>query len=217
MADLITLAEFKVSQGIDPLDTRDDPRNTQWISFVSDAIRAYTERDFGVTVVTEQRTFEYDGSGYLDIDDASAVTDVTFTYPLSADIVIPATDWAAKPQRRDDAPMYYYILMVGGYGVNPAMGFMRNLDVWCAEHCFSPPPLIKVTGTWGWSSVPGVVKMAAILTMQEWIERPSGEGLTSEAIEGWSRSWSGKGNNAAAAVAIPQRARDLLAAYDKGI
>jgi len=101
--------------------------------------------------------------------------------------------------------------------MNPAMGFTRNLDVWCAEHGFNPPPLIKVTGTWGWTSVPGLVKMAAILTMQEWIERPSGEALTSEAIEGWSRSWGGKGNSAAAAIAIPQRARDLLASFDKGI
>jgi hypothetical protein len=219
MADILTLAEFRVAQGTDPTDTRNDAQWTQWLSFVSAAIRSLTERDFGAPIVTEQRTFEYDGSGYLDIDDASAITAVTLSYPYSADIILSADEWTAKPTRRDDAPVFWYIAMPGYVGAtagSPEMGFERNLDVYARERAgLVTPSLVKVDATWGWPVIPGDVKMAAIWTMQEWISRPSGEGLTSEAIEGWSRSWAGRGGTSAAALAVPARALDILANYTK--
>lgn len=218
--DLVTLAEYRIAAGIDPTDTRDDARISMWIPFVSQAIRSFTERDFGAMTVTEQREFEYDGSGYLDIDDAAGIQQVAVSYPGGApDVILDTDEWTAKPQRRDDAPVYYYIELpsyVGAVGGSPEMGFGRNLDVYYRERRnWGLPRTVKVTATWGWPVIPGDIKMAAIWTLQEWMARPSGEGLTAEAIEGWSRTWGVRGGGAAAALAIPQRARDILVNYAK--
>jgi hypothetical protein len=218
MADLITLAELRTALGTDPTDTRDDARNTAMIGYASGLIRNYTGRDFGAPSVTETRTYNYDGSGTVDIDDASAITAVVMTWPGTgaADVTIPTTDWRALPDLDDDTAVYQYISMPGytggiGYG-SPEMGFTWNLDVYASERGYQMrPPYVKVTGTFGWPVVPGDVKMATIWTLQEWISRPSGEGLSSEAIEGWSRTWGGR--SGAAALAIPGRARDILANY----
>lgn len=216
MADLITLAYYRTASGIDPTDTRDDARISQWIPAVSNMIRAWTERDFGAPLVTEDRLFEYDGSGYLDIDDASDITAVALTYPLAADITLDSTDWTAKPARRDDAPVYTYIVMPGYVGAvtgSPEMGFTRNADVYARERgSYAMPNTVKVTATWGWPDVPEAVQQAAVWTLQEWKARPTGEGLTAESIEGWSRAWGGRGVSAAA-LAIPERARDVLANF----
>lgn len=220
MPDLITLEEYRAATGVNVTNTRDDARFTQLVPFVSSAIRSFTERDFASPIVTEERIFEYDGSGYLDIDDASDVQEVAMTFPNlgTADVVLAAADWSPKPQRRDDAPVYHYIAMGRGWGAgSPEMGFERNLDVWVKEHPQGPySSLVKVTATWGWPVVPGDVKVAAIWTMQAWLSRPSGQGLTSEAIEGWSRTW-GSRDSSSARMAIPDEARDLLVAYSKGI
>jgi len=217
-APLITLAELRLGLGIDPTDTRNDTKYDAWISYVTDAIKSFTERDFGAPTVTEIRTFEYDGSGFLDIDDASAITDVTLSFPTGTDVLLPTTDWIAKPQRRDDSPVYSYINLPcwagQGYG-SPEMGFMYNLDVYVRDHPYGVwSPTVKVTATWGWPVVPGDVKQAAIWTIEEWEARSSGEGVSAEAIAGWSRSWGSK-SGATSAMALSSRAMDLLARYTK--
>lgn len=219
MADLITLAEYRVAAGYDSTNTRDDAKISQWIPYASQAIRAFTERDFGSANVTEERTFSYDGSGYLDIDDAAVITQLKFVYPGAVEVLIPADDWSAQPTMRDDSPVFQYIIMpayVGYAAGDPEMGFTRNLDVYARERRqWGIPSTVKVTATWGWPVVPGDVKMAAIWTVMEWLSRPTGEAVTSEAIEGWSRSWGGRGAAAAAAMAIPSRSRDILVNYAK--
>jgi hypothetical protein len=220
MADLITLSEFRTAQGVDPTDTRNDDRWEQMITYASDAVLSYTERDFGSVNINETRTFAYDGSGYLDIDDAATITSVVFTYPYGGQtITLDTNDWQARPQRRDDAPVYYYLVLpgyIGGFG-SPEMGFTYNLDVYAAEHGnWALPQTVSVTGNWGWPIVPPAVKQAVIWTVQEWFDRPSGESLTSESIEGWSRAWGSRSTGTTAAgLGIPDRARDLLAAYAK--
>lgn len=223
MADLITLQEYRDATGKSATDTREDSRFSSMVPYASAAIRSYTERDFGAPIVTETREFAYDGSGFLDIDDASDVQSLYFTYPGTgiADQEIPSLEWSPRPQRRDDAPIYYYVA-VGrgwGYGGSPEMGFERNLDVWVRERRFEgvATSLIKVTATWGWPNVPGDVKLATIWTLQSWLSKPTGQGLTSEAIEGWSRSWGTRGNALASSLAIPDEARDLLSGYTKGM
>lgn len=217
MADLLTLAEYRALAGYETSDTSDDGKISQRLDAVSQAIRAFTERDFGASSVTEQRTYEYDGSGYLDIDDAATISAVAATYG-GTDVVLDSEMWQPKPERRDDAPIYQYILLppfLGGSLQSPEMGFARNLDVYYREHrVWGFPSKIKVTATWGWPVIPSDVKLAAYWTLREWLERDSGEGLQAEAIEGWSRSW-GRSGEVAVAMAIPPRARDILANYAK--
>lgn len=216
--DLVTLSEVKAVLGKDPMDTRDDAKLTALIPYVSDAVRTFTERDFGAPTITEARTYEYDGSGFLDIDDASAITEVRMLVPNGTDVVLTPETWTAAPARRDDAPMYSYIRMpiLGSWGISPAMGFTYNLDVYAAERGGLWTSNVQVTGTWGWATVPGDIKLAAIWTLQEWSSKAASEGLTAEAIEGYSRSWGGRNaGGTAQALAIPNRARDILAAYSK--
>lgn len=131
--------------------------------------------------------------------------------------------WTAQPQRRDDSPVYTYLELYGvgptGGMVSPEMGFNRNLDVYYREHRQpSAPTIIKVTALWGWPVVPAAVKQALVWTINEWVEKDDeGEGLTAEAIAGFSRSWQRGGDDATApsGLAIPSRARDILAIYAK--
>lgn len=213
MADLIDLDYLKTALGESLTNSPKDARYLQAIEEASAAIRAYTERDFGTPEVLEARTFDYDGSGYLDIDDATDITDVTLVgqagagdYPLDVD------QWRAAPTKRDDAPVYYYIVLPGynaHYAPSPEMGFTRNLDVLAAEgrwHGFDAQ--FEVLGTWGWPEVPADVKRAAVWTTMAAYENPSS--YVSESIEGYSRSLG-----FAPADSIPDRAKDLLAPYLK--
>lgn len=216
MADLISLAEFKTAVDVDVTDTRHDLQYSQAISNASRAILNYTGRDFGTATTTEERVFDYDGSGYLDIDDAASVSQVsvaTFGFP---DYVLTPDQWMAMPFRRDDSPVFYYLVIPGGWqSMSPAMGFTRNLDVMASEgRLVAAPDMVKVTATWGWPLVPEDVQQAVIWTVQEWTSRPKGEQLTGESIASYSRSWGGRTGDATA-QAIPNKARDLLAQYIK--
>jgi hypothetical protein len=219
MANLITLTELKTALAIDLTDTRKDSQYNQMIPWASAAVVNFAERDFGTPSVTEERTYAYDGSGYLDIDDASVVTAVKQVVPFGTDIILDVNSWTALPYLRDDSPVFYYIMLGHTYYLgSPEMGFTRNLDVYYRDRqgMSGNPSTMKVTGTWGWPVVPDDVKLATIWTITDWTAKgAAGEGLTSEAIEGYSRSWGNKQGGATTLLAIPNRARDLLARYAK--
>lgn len=219
MAALLTLNEYRTFAGIDPTDTRDDTRITAMLDMASSAVLSFTERDFASPVVTETRTFDYDGSGFLDIDDATAISAVRFVYPSAPSIALDPESWTARPPKRDDSQVFYYIELpayIGYTGGSPEMGFTYNLDVYARDRVGrSLTRTVEVDGTWGWAAVPEDVKLATIWTIQEWLSRPTGDALTSEAIEGWSRAWGSRSGGGAAALAIPGRARDILVNYAK--
>lgn len=213
MADLLTVAEYKAFDGIPVTDTRKDAKIAALLPAVTLAIQAYTDRDFTVSSgLAGARQYMYDNCGILDIDDCTTVTSV------STDAGIPGTSydldplaWVAMPAT---SPINNYLLILGGpFGNrwNGEMGFTRNLDnyEWAGRD-----PIMTVTATWGWPAVPQDVKLAAYWTTNEIMNRPSGEALQSEAIEGYSRSW-GRGQTVEASLAIPGRARDLLSSYQR--
>jgi hypothetical protein len=214
MDDLITLEFLRNLLGYDVTNHRDDLRFTTLIPLASLAVRNYTERDFGAPQVTEERTFEYDGSGYLDVDDADAITSVKIVVPHSTDFELSEDAWVPLPRRRDDSPVYQYLWIATGQGYSPEMGFLYNLDRWAAEHGPGVTGLAKVTGTWGWPSVPGDVQLATVWTVQSWKDKPT-QNLTAEAIEGYSRAWGSRSGGAATTLAIPNESRDLLENYRK--
>jgi hypothetical protein len=218
MADLVTLDEVKTALGIDPTDNRQDSSINAAIADASLAIRNYTERNFGTAQVTEERIFEYDGSGYLDIDDADAITAVAIMVPNASDVVLNVDEWTAMPVRRIDSPVFTYIIIPKVYPntASAEMGFTRNYDTYVREHG-NPvlPTLVRVTGTWGWPVVPADVKRATIWTIRDWVSSGQGsDDLQSESIEGYSRSWA-RSLSALGVLAIPNSARDLLVQYQR--
>lgn len=219
MADLLTLEELREARGDLPDDNSNDGVYEAVIPLASKLIRQHTDRDFGAPQVTEERIFEYDDSGYLDIDDASAVTAVAITVPGAADLALAPEEWMAMPTRRDDAPVFYYLLLpiLRSPGYSPAMGFKRNLDVYFTEGRWNPglPQMVKVTATWGWPTVPEDVKLAMVWTIEDWLAAPTGgEDLTSESIAGFARSWGNRGQGRQGR-ALPLRVLDVLALYTK--
>jgi hypothetical protein len=211
-ASLVSLDEYKALLGLDPTDNRNDAQIVALLPAASRMIRTFTDRDFELsTGASSDRTYEYDGSGYLEIDDCTAVTAVSTdggvpatTYPLSDD------EWQAQPFGGE---VYYYLSILGGpyLPASPAMGFERNLDTLPFRQ---KAPQVTVTADWGWPTIPDDVKLATVWTIQSALAAPSGEGLSAEAIEGWSRSW-GSRTAGTMSLAVPSRARDLLAAYAK--
>lgn len=220
MSDLITLNEFKTAAGIALTNTLHDAEYTWMIPVASRMVSQYAGRDFGAPNVTEQRPFEYDGSGYLDIDDAQSISAVAMAVPGGSDLPLDSTyQWFPLPNKRDDSPVYYYISLpnfIGSSGFSSEMGFTRNLDVWVNDYGRPRiPTILKVTGVWGWPTIPEDVKQAVVWTIEGWHSRGEDEDLTAEAISGYSRSWGQRGAGSTPALAIPSRARDVLSNYEK--
>lgn len=215
MPDILTLEEYKTLSGI--TTTKNDAKYSANLPAVSQAITMFTGRDFSTSPVTEARQFQYDESGYLDIDDASDITQVKALVPWGTDYTFTDDEWYPQPPRRDDATMYWYVVLTGWvFGASPEMGFMRNADVLAAEGRWrSKPIMIEITATWGWPTVPPDVKMAAKWTLDDWIARRPETAGAAEAIESFSRNYAGGRLGEAVAWAIPMRARDLLVAYTK--
>lgn len=220
MADILTLSELKTARG--ETGTANDTQYTWFLAVASTLFRNFTQRDLASAIVTEDRTFLYDGSGYLDIDDAATINTVKVLVPNGNDLVLDSTyQWIAMPPRRDDSPVYTYLILPGvgaTPGFSPQMGFTRNLDVYYADRGGVPqyPPTIKVNAVWGWPTVPMDIKQAAVWTINDWLDRDDeGSDLTSEAIAGYARSWARGSEDIPAGLAIPGRARDVLAFYSK--
>lgn len=214
--DFLTLDEYKSFMGIQANDTRKDAQVTALIPSVMRAVSTYTGRNFVIAAGTPTpRQFTYEGEWIIDIDDAVTVTAVSTDYGVPGQTyTLDTNQWTAMPQ--DDSEVLYYLLLHGGpyFGVSPEMGFERNLD----QYQFTGKrPLITVTADWGWPSIPDDVKLAAALTLNALLTSNSAgrdESLTAEAIEGYSRAWGAKAG-VTTAMTIPNRARDLLAGYQR--
>jgi hypothetical protein len=207
--DLITLErlldfENKVLADLEPQEVR---KFEDAISAASAAVRAYTDRDFTLNSsgVATARSFEYDDSGYIDIDDAASVTSVRILLPYNAPSIIMGTEqWQALPfdgPVKDNLILYYPQF---AHGMSPEMGFTWNLDTY--DYRGGPPPVVEVTAVWGWAEIPDDVEMATV-----WIASAFSEddrSITSENIDSYGRSYS-----TAPPSAIPLRARDLLDQY----
>lgn len=212
MADLITLADLKTALNVaaGDVDPLRDARLQQAITQASAAVSTYADRNFGSSNVTETRNYEYDGSGYLDIDDASDITAVSFNWYNYTQVLDPALQlWRPEPY---GYPVFTYLVLPTWHGqISPEMGFRQNLDVLWRERGLSTLPLTaSVTGTWGWPTVPEDVKRAVIWTAASMSEEPGD--MRSESIESYSYTRESS-RTSLESGAIPERAKDLLAPY----
>lgn len=211
MADLITTDELYAALHIAPGDVEpvDAAQASQAITWASDAIRGYCDRNFGDPLVTEVREYEYDASQYLDIDDATAITGVAFSYGSTlADDNLTVDQFRPRPHK---GPVYTYLVLPTPRGIGSGeMGFLQNLDVLYAEGRFGTLPIIaKVAGQWGWPDVPGPVKQAAVITTKRFMSNDDSDDYSSKSID--SYSWSRSPD--AVSEAIPKAAKELLAPY----
>lgn len=207
MADLITLDRLldALNKILAELESQEVEKYQGAISAASTAVRAYADRDFtlNTSALATTRTFEYDESGYIDIDDAQAVTGVVVSFAYGGSITLSTYQWQAYPYNapiKDSILVYYPEFFPG----SREMGFTYNLDRY--EGTIGPPPTLDVTAVWGWPAIPEDVQQATVWTAAAFAE--DARQITSESIEGFSRSM-----NVLAPTALPLRARDLLDQY----
>lgn len=208
MADLITLDRLldALNKILADLEPQEIDKYNFAIAAASKAVRNYTDRDFTLndSMIATVRTFEYDDSGYIDIDDAQDVTGVTVNFPFGGfPQTLTTNQWQAQPY---NGPIYDSLVLYSPtfYSMNREMGFTYNLDRY--EGTVGPPPTLDVTAIWGWAAIPEDVQQATIWTAAAFTE--DARQITSESIEGFSRSM-----NVLAPTALPLRARDLLDQY----
>lgn len=177
------------------------------IASASAAVRAYADRDFTVNNPSDPptpRIFEYDDSGYIDIDDAQSVTGVTVNFPVGGfPVTLTPNQFQPSPF---NGPVFDSLILYTPtfYAGSKEMGFTYNLDRY--EGPVGPPPTLEVTGTWGWPAIPEDVQQATVWASAAFAE--DARQITSESIEGFSRSM-----NVLAPTALPLRSRDLLDQY----
>lgn len=208
-ADLITRERLldalnKVEVDLEPQEIR---KYDAAIRSASAAVRAYTDRDFTLNAsgVADARNFEYDDSGYIDINDAQAVTGVRILFPYGGLPMSLSTDqWTALPY---GGPVFDNLVVYSplAFGMSREMGFTWNYDTYDGPSG-GPPPVVEVTAVWGWAAIPEDVQEATVWVAAAFSE--DARQVTSESIEGFSRSLS-----VVAPSALPLRARDLLDQY----
>jgi len=203
-SEIITLNQLKDSLGIPYSDTTKDLKLEQAISSATSAIRTYLDRDFGTSVVTEEREFVYDGSGILEMDDCAlnSITKVTV-----AERQLSTREFLAQPMRR--SAVHYWMVLAPSYGISPAMGFTWNLDTY---YLYANPITytlrVKVTADWGWPQIPDDIQQAAIYTAAAMAESP--KPYMSQNFESYSVQMPTPFNEA-----IPARAKSLLDPYQR--
>jgi hypothetical protein len=209
---MITLADYKASTGMPADPDPSDGKIEFAIASASSLIRSYTGLQFDITgpfPMSTTRSYEYDGSGYLDIDECQAITGVTmesgYTGQTSTSIVLTSNDWSAYPL---NGPVKTWLRLAegAGFSISPAMGFNYNLDTLYDRYSIKPN-IVKITGSWGWPEIPDDVKQAVIWTVASLTEteRP----YTQESIENYSRTRGGADSE----EPIPLRAQAVLMNY----
>jgi hypothetical protein len=201
--DLITRSEYKTIARIgDPAPPGLDASIDALIPMVTVAIKNYTDRDFGTDDITETRGYLYDGTGFLEIDDASNITSVGI-----GGVALPVASWRAMPY---GSPVYTWVELPPQRSRSVEMGFLWNEDTY--NWASTTASEATVTATFGWLDIPPDVKMAAVWTVAAWLTNP--EPWVSEAIEGYSRSRS---LPASLEAGIPKRAQRILDPYTRTV
>lgn len=211
---LVSLEALKVALGTFPNPSAantQDPGLQQAIAVASSMVRHYTGMRFEIAnpaLPASIRTFEYDGSGYLNVDECIAISGITTNsgYSGATDIALSSDAWSAYPL---NLPVKTWLRLPEGplgYGISPAMGFTYNLDT-IDPRGYVKPMIVSVNATWGWPEIPYDVQQATIWTAVAINESPTS--YTQESIENYSHT-KGPGSDL---EAIPDRAQAALDPY----
>lgn len=161
---ILTVDDYKKLRQIED-STRDDQLLLA-AEGATDAILQHTDRAFTDGEVTEERSFPYDGSGILEIDDCTSIQ----TLEVNGRVLVPDVDFFAEPSR-GPGQTYYWLDLATVRGISPAMGFTRNEDVyasnWSQRRHKPQRYQAKLTATFGWAAVPASVRIAASWLIDE--------------------------------------------------
>lgn len=216
---LVTLTKYKAAIG--ETSAANDGKHTEAIEDASAAILGWSDRDWGEAQVTEDRTYRYDGSGFLEIDDADTINSVTLDGALLAE-----ESWYAGKDGPTAIPVYSYLELPPYSEESGEMGFTRNLDVWLRRTRQTPYVDVVVNAQWGWPVVPDDVQRATIWAAASFeAATPDSTGageITGEAVAEVSRTYLAmqgldEATNPLDEEPLPRRVRGLLYPYQRHV
>lgn len=164
--DYVTVDELQVFVGIPTADTVDDAALGSAITAASRAIDSWCGRQFGLLAAPAARYYGWDGRTIecrpaLRVDDVQSVTGLAVTVDVAGTAVFSgtltnATDFDLWPYNApaDGEPWTHLLLRSSSSVTFP--GRSRS---------------VAVTATWGWTTVPGVVKEACLIQSARWFKR----------------------------------------------
>lgn len=153
-----SLADVKAALRI--TDTIDDALLENSINSASRMIDQYCNRYFYSTSAGEVRYYKANDGFVCWIDDAQSVTEIvtSSTDPLIFDVTWEAGDYQVLPANRIANGAYYPIT-----GITATDNYL--FPVW------ADMALVKVTGQFGWASVPEPIKFACIIQASRLFKR----------------------------------------------
>lgn len=171
---ILTLAEYKMRRQLPEASPERDEAIEAALQSAEDAVLQYTGRDFTQPAGAETRNYVYDGSGILEVDDFTELTDIT------VDGESLPNGWTAGPR---EGATFYWIDLGGRRAESPLMGFTRNLDT------LLPSPgryrvNAAITAQFGWpGEAPASIKQAITWLVDEFYKKEGTQGdVQAEAI-----------------------------------
>ena len=217
MPSLVTLANYKLAIG--ETDASRDTFHQQALDHASAAILNESDRDFGATLVTQSRTYFYDGRGILNIDECSAINTVTFPQALAT---LPSTHYRARKEGPPTVTVFSYLELPRMDQLSRRsmgeMGFEKNLDRWYLTSGGFAQIEVTVNANWGWATIPDDIQRAVIWTAADFetVAPTSGGSLASKSVAEVSEAYFQAQAMAAGSNTtdmLPQRARAIVEAY----
>lgn len=210
---MVALAKYK--RAIGETSSDNDEMHQEALDDAAVAVANYSDRDLGVAVVEEDRTYPYDNSGYIEIDDAAVVNSVRFENGTA----LADTAWEALAEGPAGVP-YSYILMAPARGGSPEMGFTRNLDT-LAPYLLTPETRIVVNAEFGWLTVPLDIQRAVIWTAQSYEAMTGSDAgaLSSHSVAEVSKAYvfQPQGSGAEENSDLPAKAKAILDNYRRHV
>lgn len=221
---LLSVADYKKLRQIDAAPNAAlDAQLELALEMADSAIEEETGRDFLSEPTTLTKKYRYNGSGVLDIDDASQITAIT----IEGWTLDPELDVIAGPSR---GPMFWWLeFAFNGPLPNPesagVMGFTSNRDRGFMGRANAYFTFIEITGTFGWADadIPASVKQAAAMLVDSYAREASDAAgnesrVTSESIADLGYGYNiepPEESDSGGAAALPSGVRALLEPFRK--
>jgi len=163
-----TLTQVKAAMSLGTADTSDDVQLTAALGAAEQLIDGYCDRSFGTAgTALETRVYATDDYCLTYIDDATSITAVETDSSADGSW---ATSWASSDWQAEP---------LNGRAGGVALPYDRVRAIGDYTFPCGRQAMVRVTATWGWSSVPAAVTQATIqATIRLWkrLDTPLGYG-----------------------------------------
>jgi hypothetical protein len=188
--DLTTVAAVRAFLQKQTVDVNQDAVVASMITAASVEIMRVTSREFAPATDGASRDFEYEGGGFLSFGsyDLRTLTSVLIDVDESPATTLVSTEYRLFPQPARDG--VFTALRLAPYILSSRTRWQQRL--------------VRVTGDWGFESVPEPVENACIVTVATWLRRD---------VQAFSSTFNIDEGRVERPEALPEQAVRMLAPY----